>query len=362
MANEKDQSQKTEEPTQKRLDDARKKGQVVQSREVSSWLMLLTVAIIVVGLAPGIMSDLGHVLMPFIERPHTLNVGSEGAIEGPGLALSSVLLPLAVPFALLIVAALATGFLQHGFLISTESLKPDLGKISPLKGLGRLFSSRSLTEFVKGVLKLVIVSGVGVIAIWPEFDTIERLVTMGVPAILDEIHRLVTRLLIGVCAILAAIAALDYLYQRMQHIKQLRMSREEVREEYRQTEGDPHAKARIRQLRQERARRRMMAAVPGADVVITNPTHFAVALKYDQAAMNAPRVVAKGADLVAHRIREVAKASDVPIVENPPLARALYAMVDLDAEIPGEHYKAVAEIIGYVWRLKGKMKPHAAPS
>ena len=248
MADDKDQSQKTEEPTQKRLDDARKRGQVIQSREVSSWLMLLTVAIIVVALAPGIMGDLGQVLMPFIERPHTLSIGDEGAIEGPGLALSSVLMPLAIPFALLIVAALGTGFLQHGFLISTESIKPDLGKLSPLKGIERLFSSRSLAEFAKGVLKLVVVTGVGVIAIWPEFDTIGRLVAMGVSGMLDEIHRLVMRLLIGVCAILAAIAALDYLYQRMQHVKQLRMTREEVREEYRQTEGDPHVKARIRQL------------------------------------------------------------------------------------------------------------------
>ncbi|MGD9538050.1 MAG: flagellar biosynthesis protein FlhB [Alphaproteobacteria bacterium] len=362
MADDKDDSQKTEEPTPKRLDDARKKGQVAQSREVSSWLMLLTVAIIVVALAPGIMSDLGHVLLPFIERPHTLSVGSDGIIEGPGLALSSVLMPLAVPFALLVVAALATGFLQHGFLISAESLKPDFSKISPLKGLERMFSSRSLAEFAKGILKLVVVSGVGIVAIWPEIDTIERLVAMGTAGVLDELHRLVMRLLIGVCAILAAIAALDYFYQRMQHLKQLRMSREEVREEYKQTEGDPHVKARIRQLRQERARRRMMAAVPSADVVITNPTHFAVALKYEQATMSAPRVVAKGVDLIAHRIREVAKANEVPIVENPPLARALYATVELDAEIPGEHYKAIAEIIGYVWRLKGKMKPHAAPN
>ncbi len=361
MADDREDSQKTEEPTQKRLDDARKRGQVIHSREVANWLMLTAAAIVVVALAPGLMSDLGNVLLPFIERPHTISVGADGSIEGPGLALLSVFLPLAVPFGVLLIAALASGFLQHGFIISSESIKPSFEKISLKKGFQRQFSMRALAEFAKSLIKLVVVAGVSVIAVWPEIDTIERLIAIGTTGMLDALQELVMRLMIGVCAILAAIAALDYFFQRHQFLKQLRMTREEVREEYRQSEGDPHVKARIRQLRQERARRRMMAAVPSADVVVTNPTHYAVALKYDQAKMNAPRLVAKGSDLVAHRIREVAKQNNVPIVENAPLARALHAGVELDEEIPAEHYKAVAEIIGYVWRLKGRMNPHAQP-
>jgi flagellar biosynthetic protein FlhB len=359
VADDREDSQKTEEPTAKRLEDARKRGQVVHSREVANWLMLLAVAIVVVALAPGIMDSLGQTLRPFIERPHAFSVGADGTIEGMETSMFAFLAPLAAPFALLVVAALASGFLQHGFLFSTEAIKPDLDKISLTQGFHRLFSVRSVAELAKNLLKLAVIGVVGLLAVWPEMDAIERLISMGTLDTLEELHSLVARLLIGVCAILAAIAALDFLFQRFQLMRQLRMTREEVREEYRQTEGDPHVKGRIRQLRQERARRRMMAAVPTADVVITNPTHFAVALKYDQASMDAPRLVAKGADLIAHHIREVAKQHEVPIIENPPLARALYAGVELDQEIPAEHYKAVAEIIGYVWRLKGRANPHA---
>ena len=233
MADDREDSQKTEEPTHKRLDDPRKRGQVIHSREVASWLMLTAVAIIVVALSPGAMSDLGNAMMPFIERPHTMSVGNDGTIEGPGLALMSFLLPLAVPFGLLAAVARAIGFMQHGFVISTESITPSFEKISLRKGFERQFSSRALAEFAKSLLKLAVIGGVAVIAIWPEIDTIERLIGAGVPGMLDALMDLIMRLMIGVCAIMAAIAVLDYLYQRMQFIKQLRMTREEVREEYR---------------------------------------------------------------------------------------------------------------------------------
>lgn len=176
---------------------------------------------------------------------------------------------------------------------------------------------------------------------------------------MPEIYRLVLRLLLGVLAVLTVIAVGDYVYQRFSFMKSMRMSKQEVKEEHKQQEGDPMVRARLRQIRMERTRRRMMAAVPGASVVVTNPTHFAVALKYEMGAAGAPRVVAKGADLIAQKIREIAEENDVPIVENPPLARALYAGVEVDQEIPREHYRAVAEIIGYVFRLKGKIKGNA---
>ena len=358
MADDRDDSQRTEEPTQKKLDDARKKGQVIQSREVSNWLMLLAVSIVVIALAPGFMGSMGKKLTTFIEQPHLYRIDAPGALEGLQASFLDLLLPIGVPMGLLLIAALASSVLQHGFMFSTESLKPQLDRLSPMAGFHRIFSVRSFVEFIKNLLKLAVISGAGVFAVMPEMDTIERLISKNPQATVDELAAIVTRLLIAVCAVLAAIAVLDYLYQRIQFLREMRMTREEIREEYKQTEGDPHVKARIRQLRQERARRRMMAAVPNADVVITNPTHFAVALKYDQAKMNAPTLVAKGADLVAHRIREVARENEVPIVENPPLARALHAGVELDQEIPAEHYRAVAEIIGYVWRLKGRMSGH----
>jgi flagellar biosynthetic protein FlhB len=354
MAEERDASQKTEEPTQKRLDDARKKGQGAYSREVLNWLMMLAVAIIVMTLAPGAMGSLGNALRPFLERPHAMSLAAPDSVSGMGATAFAVLRPIAVPLGLLAAAAIAGNFVQRGVRFDAEQLKPKLENISLPQGVKRLFSMRAVVEFTKNLMKIVIVGVVAALTVMPELDSIERLISMSTIDTAHTLQQIVTRLLIGTLAALTAIAALDYFYQRLAFMKQMRMSREELKEEFRQTEGDPQIKLRIRQLRQERARRRMMAAVPTADVVITNPTHYAVALKYDEAVAMAPILVAKGADAVALRIRAVAKENEVPIIENPPLARALYAL-DLDAEIPGEHYRAVAEIIGYVWRLKGRM-------
>jgi flagellar biosynthetic protein FlhB len=195
-----------------------------------------------------------------------------------------------------------------------------------------------------------------------EFDHLERFVFLDEFQLLQQILALTLKLMAGILAMLALIAGLDFLYQKFANLRELRMSREEIREEHKQAEGDPIVKGRLRQLRMERTRRRMMAAVPKADVVITNPTHYAVALQYEQGTMEAPKLVAKGTDLVAHRIRDLATEHNVPIVENPPVARALYAAVDIDREIPPEHYKAVAEIIGYVMKLrKGQIVPPPPP-
>ena len=210
-------------------------------------------------------------------------------------------------------------------------------------------------EFIKGMLKISLVSGVILVLLWPAWDIVPNVTTLGIPQFMELLQSLGTRVLIGVLAAMTLIAAVDFLYQKQQHTKQLRMSKQELKEEFKQAEGDPMIKARLRQIRMERARRRMMAAVPEADVVVTNPTHYAVALKYVSDKMEAPVLTAKGIDSIAMRIREVAKEHDVPIVENPPLSRALYEGVDLDQEVPPEHYKAVAEIIGYVMRLKDKM-------
>ena len=356
MAEEQDQSQKTEEPTLKKLEDARKKGQGVNSREVTNLFMLVAAAIVVAVVLPGVMGDVSTSMRPFIAEPHLIKIGDGEAPGGLAKVGTSLLGALAAPLAIFVVAALAAGLVQRGFNVSAESMKPELKKISPLKGLKRMFSLRSFAEFAKGIAKLVIVGAVGVATIMPEMDSLELLTSVSTLQFMERIHELVLRLLVGVCSILALIAGLDYLYQRFEFMKQMRMSRQEIKDEYKQAEGDPAIKGKIRQLRQERARTRMMAAVPDADVVITNPAHFAVALKYNSDKMNAPVLVAKGADLVAKRMREIAEESNVPIVRNPPLTRALYATAELDQEIPADHYKAVAEVIGYVWRLKGKLR------
>ncbi len=354
MAEEQDQAQKTEEPTLKKLEDARKKGEVPTSREVNHWIMIVTGAIIVIALAPGFMGEIFRLLRPFIARPHLMTLGP--GPDGPDIVgvIGPLAGALAAPIILLVYAALATGLVQNGFMITGEKVMPKLDKISPIKGMKRMFSLNSVVELAKAVAKLAVVATVAALLISSERERLTQIPTMAPGDLMKLIHDLVTYLLIGIIAVVTLIAGIDLIYQKAQFTKKMRMSRQEVRDELKQTEGDPHVKARLKQLRTERARRRMMAAVPEADVVITNPTHYAVALQYNDMSMEAPRLLAKGADAVAARIREVAAANDIPIVANPPLAQALFTSVEIDAEVPFEHYKAVAEVIGYVWRLKGK--------
>jgi flagellar biosynthetic protein FlhB len=272
-----------------------------------------------------------------------------------GLALAPII-------GLLILAAVGSGLVQHGFLVAPDLITPKLSKLSPLAGLKRIFSSRGLMEFAKGVLKLAVVGGFGYWLMRGDFDELERFIVVDPVQTLELVLRLALKLLGGILAILSVIAGLDFLYQKFKTTQDLRMTREEIREEFKQAEGDPIVKGRLRQLRIERARRRMMAEVPKSDVVITNPTHYAVALKYEQVTMEAPKVTAKGTDLVARKIKDLAIEHGVPIVESPPLARALYASCEIEQEIPPEHYKAVAEVIGYVMRLrKGQLGPPPKP-
>jgi flagellar biosynthetic protein FlhB len=357
-----DESQKTEEPTQKRLQEAQQKGQVAKSQEVGHWFMILAFAIIVGFVAPGVVQGLGRALYGFVARPHTIPVDGSGLAGLLGELSARVGLALLLPVLLALAAAVAAGLIQTGFVFSAEPIKPKLEKISPASGLKRLFSARALVEFLKGVAKLAIVACVIALLLWPERRLIADLVAMDPPRFLALIHSLASRVLLAVLAVMTVIAGLDLLFQRHQHAKQMRMSKQEVKDEFKQSEGDPMVKARLRQVRMERARQRMMAAVPEADVVIANPTHFAVALVYEPGSLGAPKVTAKGVDSLALRMRELAEENDVPVIENPPLARALHGSVELDQEIPSEHYKAVAEIIGYVMRLKGKMPGQAAGS
>ncbi|MBK18607.1 MAG: flagellar biosynthesis protein FlhB [Rhodospirillaceae bacterium] len=350
-----DKSQKTEDPTQKRLDDARQKGQVATSREVNHWFMILASTTVIALLLPGMMTDLSQAFLKFVERPEAIPIGPGGFKNLLADTILEAVWALAPAMIVLLFAALGAGLVQNGFIFAPESIKPKLEKISLKSGVKRLFSVKSFLEFAKGVFKLAIVTCVAIAVLWDEFTGLEQMPLMAIPASMGKMHDLVIRLMIGVLAIISIIAVLDFLVQRVQHTKQMRMSRQDVKDELKQTEGDPQIRARLRQIRRERAQSRMMQAVPEASVVVTNPTHFAVALKYEIETMSAPVVLAKGADHIAQRIREVAEENDVPVMQNPPLARALHATVEIGDEIPADHYKAVAEVISYVMRLKGKM-------
>jgi len=363
MSSEEDESDKTEEPTHKRLQDARQKGQVANSREVNTWFILLAVTIILAVLAPAMATDVLETLAPFISAPHAIPTDGLFLRDFFAGIVETLAIAALVATIMLIVAALIGGVIQHGPLFTTEPVIPKLSKISPQKGAKRLFSARSLVEFAKSLGKVLIVGTIAALVLWPQLDRMETYVTLAPAEVLGEMARLALLLLVTVVAVMAVIAVADLVYQKYEHTKQLRMSKREVKDEHKQAEGDPHIRARLRQIRLERARRRMMQQVPEADVVITNPSHYAVALKYDDRTMEAPKLIAKGSDRVAERIREVAVENAIPVVENPPLCRALYASVDLDRPIPIEHYQAVAEVISYVWRLKGRLpqrRPRAA--
>lgn len=347
-----DDSQKTEDPTSKRLDDARKQGQVANSREVNNLFMVLALTLSVAMFAPSITDDIKGIMLPFIESPDQIPTDI-GHLQMLGWRFLTKLLMMGiVPLILALAAAFGSSYLQFGLLWSPEHLMPSLDKISPLAGLGRIFSMRSFTEFLKGLLKIAIVGSVVTSLLLPAMRDVHHLIGLEPIQVLIIAKGMVVHLLIGVLSVIFAITIFDFFYQRFQHTRSLRMSRQELKEEFRDTEGDPIVKGRLRQLRMERARRRMMAEVPKSDVVVTNPTHYAVALKYDQATMAAPRLIAKGIDKAAQRIREIAKENDIPVIENPPLARGLHAAVELDQEIPPEFYKAVAEVISYIMKLK----------
>lgn len=354
MAEDQDQSQKTEEPTEKKLEDAHKKGDVVKSREVGHWFMLVAMTLAMLVSAGPAASLLTESFKGLIANSGQIAVEGDHMMELTANMMWKTGVAFILPVLFFVVAALAGTMVQHKPVFTGERMKPELSKISVTKGFKRLFSSQSIVEFLKTLAKFVIVAAAVALLVAPEAARLEEITTYDVATILPLVQEMAVRMLIGVAAIMAIIAGLDFLYQNFQHRKKMRMTKQEIKDEYKQTDGDPHVKGKLRQLRQERSRQRMMAAVPEADVVVTNPTHFAVAMKYDGDTMDAPRVVAKGADHVAAKIRELATEHSIPIVENPPLARALYAAVDIDSEITPEHYKAVAEVISYVMRLRHK--------
>lgn len=353
MSDQPEQSEKTEDPSQKRLEDAHKKGDVAKSQEVTTWFMILGSALVFAFIAPVTSASVMDSLRTVMARADLYEVGGDAfgqVVSAIGISIIGAML---LPMVLLAICGIAGNMVQHRMVFSVEPIKPKLSKISPISGFKRLFSTEALVNFSKGLFKLVVFSTVMFFVVWPERDRLDTILNSDPALILSLFQEVGIKLFIVTLITITIVALLDYMYVRHKWWKRQMMTVKEVKDEYKQMEGDPQIKGRIRQIRLERARKRMMAAVPDATVVVTNPTHYAVALKYDNQ-MSAPEVVAKGVDAVALRIRGIANDHDVPIVENPPLARALYAGAEVGEQIPAEHFKAVAQIIGYVMRLKGR--------
>src|SRR3984885_1847218 len=350
MAEEDEGAERTEDPTQKRLDDALERGDVAKSPEVNTWFMIAGATLIL----SSFSGSIGGMQMPLrnlIANSWSIHADGNSLPELAKTLAYMLLGTLGVPLLLLALAAIAANMLQHRLVWSAESLKPKFSKISPASGAKRVFGKQAAANFGKGLFKLFALGAVMTAILWPERHRLESMMHFDPATIFGVIISLTLHLMGAVVAMLAVVAIADYFFQYRQWYERQKMSLREMKEEFKQSEGDPQIKGRIRQLRHARMKKRMMAAVPKASVIITNPTHYSVALSYERG-MSAPICVAKGADQVALKIREIAGEHDIPIVENVPLARALYATVEIDAEIPVEHYHAVAEIIGYVMGLR----------
>lgn len=352
-----DKSSKTEEPSQKKIDDAVKKGQVVNSKEVTSFIMLLLLTMVAIWIVPHVMKSIGGQLRLFVE-----NAGKYSADQGSiaillvGIMKKSLLYVSPI-FAVTIISAIASSYMQHGeFIFTGEQLQPKISKISIVKGFSRLFSMKNFVEFLKGIFKISLVGVFVYLVILSDIKELSQYQELSIAGILDQLKLMIFDILILVTLIMAAIASIDYAYQKYDHHNQLKMTKQEVKDEYKQTEGNPEIKQKIRSLRREQSQRRIKQTVPQATVVITNPEHYAVALKYEMGDTAAPVCVAKGLDLMAQKIKEIAKDNKVPVIESPPLARALYKDVKIDEEIPVEHFEAVAKIISYVMSLEKEAK------
>jgi flagellar biosynthetic protein FlhB len=361
VAEESDSASRTEEATPRKLDEARRKGDVAKSADLNGAVSIAAACAVLIGAGGSLSTGLAQALLPFIAAPHELIAVLE---SGHGAEIGRRAVMAAAPFVLAVLGASAlagvsANLLQQGLLWSPGKLAPDFNRVSPLSGLKRMFGIDAFVQFLKTLLKLVVTGWVAWSVVAPHRTELPNLAAMDPLAILAFARKLLVALLSAVLTFLALTGALDWIWQRQRFLQRMRMSREEIKEEHRQSEGDPHVKARRRQIRIQRARRRMMAQVPKATMVVTNPTHYAVALRYVAGETEAPVCVAKGMDNIALKIREIAAEHAIPVIEDPPLARALYATVDLDETIPRQHYEAVAKVIGFI--MGKRNRPRARP-
>lgn len=354
-------SQRTEQPTQKRLDDARAKGNVARFAEARHAAMFAGAAIATATTLGSMAAGLTPLLAAFWGDAETFMLTAVSARSLAGGVAADLAVALAPTLALLVGAAIVAGLSGGRPTLAWERVRPKWSKLSPMAGFKRLFGMNGLVEFLKTVGKFAIIALAASYVVGPETTRVEAIVGSDVAGLAATLATLVFRLLVAVTAVVLLLAVLDVLYSRWSFQKRMMMTRQEVREEHKQTEASPEVRTRIREIRNARSRQRMMAAVPTATVVLMNPTHYAVALRYTHGKDAVPVCVAKGADDVAFRIRDVARANAVPVLENPPLARALFASIDIDEPVPTEHFAAVAEVIGYVLRMAGAATqlPHA---
>lgn len=354
MAEQNKDQEKTEQATPKKREDARKKGQVAKSRDAASVAVLLACLAFFWFGTSGMIEKMMSLIRWLLTQSSRFNVDCNNIQD---LMIGIVYKTAAILFPLFLTAfsmALLANYLQVGFVLSTESVQPKLSKLDPVKGFKKLFSLRSLVELAKNIFKISIVGFVAYMTIMGEMKNFIPLMDQSVWGILIYIGDVAFKIVFRVCLVLIILAVFDYIYQKWEFEKNLKMTKQEVKDESKQTEGNPLIKARIKRLQRDSARKRMMASVPEADVVITNPTHLAVALRYDQTSVSAPKMVAKGAGFIAENIKDIARKNNIPIVNNKPLARVLYKSVDVDEIIPENLYRAVAEVLAFVYKMKMK--------
>ncbi|QYR19757.1 flagellar biosynthesis protein FlhB [Paenibacillus sp. sptzw28] len=348
--------EKTERATPKKRQEARQKGQVAKSPELPAAFILLFVFLSFIMLGGYYKERLLRMFGLILEQKLGMEVSMGNVVSlFSDLMLQGILLLLPM-LAVAVVVALIGNYLQVGILLTGEPLKLKFSKLSPINGFKTIFSMRSVAEFVKNILKLVLIGLIVFFTLWNERGHILSLARVPVESMFSYVASITIRLGLEIGAILVVLAALDYFYQRYEHEKSLKMSKQDIKDEYKKSEGDPFIKGKIRERQRRMALQRMMQDVPKADVVITNPTHFAIALQYDGTKMEAPKVIAKGMDYVALRIKEVAKEHRIITMENKPLARALYERAEIGETIPADLFQAVAEVLAYVYKLKGKVR------
>lgn len=347
--------EKTEKATPKKREDAKKKGQVAKSQDINTAVVLLGVFLFLLFagsyLMDGILGLFRHSLQEYMLMDIT-----ESNVQVLLLQILKELSFYLGPIMLVaMIAGVAANYLQIGFIFSPESIQPKLEKIDPLKGFKRIFSMKSIVEMIKSILKISFISLITFAVLWGRMDEILILSQKSVGASLATLASLTVQMGLSASAALLFLAVLDFMYQKYDFEKSIRMSKQDLKDEYKNMEGDPAIKSRIKQKQREMAMRRMMQEVPKADVVITNPTHFAIAIKYEEDKFDAPLVVAKGVDFMAQKIKLIAKENEITMVENRPLARALYSQTDIGETIPEEFFKAIAEILAFVYRTKNKV-------
>lgn len=346
--------ERTEKATPKRRRDARKKGQVAQSREISSLMIVIAALGFFYFAGSWMFGSLSEVIAGIYGQLDTLRLNDVSELTAFSVEIFKKMFFILIPFFVpILIAGIGGNIGQIGFELHGEPMLPKLDKLNPIAGLKKLVSLRSLVELVKSIIKILFIGGIAYVVVKKDTTALPGLMQQEVVEILLFIGKVAFKIFFFVCLALIILAFLDYSYQRWQYEQSLKMTKQEVKDERKQSEGDPKVKGRIRRVQMELARRRMMEAVPEADVVITNPVHLAVALKFDAAKMIAPTMVAKGAGHIAEKIKEIAGIHQVPVIENKPLAQALHKMVEIGEFIPAELYRAVAEVLAYVYRLKG---------